>query len=40
MQPLLDAPPGRAVLQPWLMGPASADGLAAECGGWEKPVPS
>jgi glucose-6-phosphate 1-dehydrogenase len=37
MQPLLDAPPAVQSYSPGSWGPAAADSLVAECGGWEKP---
>ena len=37
MQPLLDAPPEVQSYSPGSWGPASAEGLVAECGGWEDP---
>jgi glucose-6-phosphate 1-dehydrogenase len=41
MQPLLDAPPDVRSYSPGSWGPTAADGLVAECGGWEEPwVPS
>jgi glucose-6-phosphate 1-dehydrogenase len=41
MQPLLDAPPDVQTYSPGSWGPAAAEGLAAECGGWQEPwIPS
>jgi glucose-6-phosphate 1-dehydrogenase len=41
MQPLLDEPPDVHSYSPGTWGPSSADGLVAECGGWQDPwVPS
>jgi glucose-6-phosphate 1-dehydrogenase len=41
MQPLLDEPPDVHSYSPGSWGPSSADGLVAECGGWQDPwVPS
>jgi glucose-6-phosphate 1-dehydrogenase len=41
MQPLLDAPPDVRSYSPGSWGPTAADGLVAECGGWQEPwVPS
>jgi glucose-6-phosphate 1-dehydrogenase len=41
MQPLLDEPPDLHSYSPGSWGPSSADGLVAECGGWQDPwVPS
>jgi glucose-6-phosphate 1-dehydrogenase len=37
MQPLLDAPPDVQTYSPGSWGPAAAEGLAAECGGWQEP---
>jgi glucose-6-phosphate 1-dehydrogenase len=37
MQPLLDAPPDVQTYRPGSWGPAAADGLIAECGGWQEP---
>jgi glucose-6-phosphate 1-dehydrogenase len=41
MQPLLDAPPVVQSYAPGSWGPAPAESLAGECGGWQDPwVPS
>jgi glucose-6-phosphate 1-dehydrogenase len=41
MQPLLDTPPDVDSYSPGSWGPAAAERLAAECGGWHEPwVPS
>jgi len=41
MQPLLDTPPDVDSYSPGSWGPAAAERLTAECGGWEEPwVPS
>jgi glucose-6-phosphate 1-dehydrogenase len=37
MQPLLDAPPYVASYSPGSWGPSAANGLVAECGGWQDP---
>jgi glucose-6-phosphate 1-dehydrogenase len=37
MQPLLDKPPEVHPYNPGSWGPAAADGLVAECGGWQGP---
>jgi glucose-6-phosphate 1-dehydrogenase len=37
MQPLLDKPPEAHSYSPGSWGPAAAEGLAAECGGWQEP---
>jgi glucose-6-phosphate 1-dehydrogenase len=41
MQPLLDTPPDVDSYSPGSWGPAAAERLTAECGGWQEPwVPS
>lgn len=37
MQPLLDAPPEVQSYNPGSWGPSAANGLTAECGGWQEP---
>jgi glucose-6-phosphate 1-dehydrogenase len=37
MQPLLDTPPDVQSYRPGSWGPAAADNLIAECGGWQEP---